>query len=385
MRNFELYNPTKIVFGNGTISRIGEVTAKYGKKALLVSTRGSIKRLGLFDKVKKTLLNAGVDSIDLIGIEPNPKLESVINGATICKENKVDVIVALGGGSVIDCAKAIAFAALDDGDPWDFFIKKRSPKEDNSLPLIAALTLSATGSEMNFNSVITNQKTRQKLATHFDMSYPKVSIIDPELQITIPKFFTACGMVDTIAHVLESYFDGGENTPIQDRIAEGIVLTVIENESVLDDLENTANRANISWASTLALNGINTAGRENKPLYAHKIEHEIGGTYDIIHAAGLTPIMPAIFEILCKANPSKFKQFNERVFGADKNMDPLKSGLEGIEKLKQKFVKWEMPLKLSEAGVEKPGLDLIALNASKSIKDELFSKEVVTKILNDNF
>lgn len=383
MRNFEFYNPVKIVFGNGSISKVGIETYRYGTKALLVTTRSSIKKLGIFDKVKYNLSEAGVGSIDLLGIEPNPKIGSVIKGAELCRKHNIDVIVALGGGSVIDCAKAIAFAAFDNGDPWDFFVKKRTPEK--ALPIISVLTLSATGSEMNVNSVITNLETKQKLATHFEMSYPKVSIIDPQLQSTVPKFFTACGMVDTLAHVLEIYFDGSENTPMQDRLAEGMVQTVLENDSILDDLSNTTKRANICWASTLALNGINIVGREGRPLYAHKIEHAIGGRYDIIHAAGLSPILPSVLKIICYNNPKRFKQFNERVFGASSNMDAMKSGLEGIDKIEAKFEEWGMPLKLSEAGVESDGLGIIARNAAKAIKYDLFDELTIMEILNNNF
>lgn len=383
MRNFEFYNPTKIVFGNGSVKKVGIEAAKYGRKALLITTRGSIKRLGIFDKVKEFLEDSGVETVSLFDIEPNPKLESVKEGAQLCKENDIDVIVALGGGSVIDCGKAIAFAALDDGDPWDFYTKKRIATK--ALPLVIVLTIAATGSEMNVNSVITNSKTKHKLATHFEISYPKVSIIDPMLHITVPKFFTACGMVDTIAHILEFYFDGSVDTPIQDRFAEGIVQTVLENDGILNQLQNLTMRANLAWASTLGLNELNVIGREGKPLYGHKIEHELGGMYDIIHAAGLTPILPAVLEAKCLANPTKFKQFNERVFGASKGINPQQSGLEGIQKLKEKFRTWGMPMTLREAGVMREGLETVAQNASKAIKDPLFSRKLIMKILENNF
>ena len=383
MRSFEFYNPTKIIFGNGTIEKTGAAAALWGTKALVVTSRGSLKKLGVLDRVKQSLNNAGIDAWELEGIEPNPKITSVAAGAEICKREGIDVIVAVGGGSVIDCAKAIAFAGPDEGDPWDFFLKKRVPEK--FLPVVSVLTISATGSEMNENSVITNSAAKQKIATHFEMSFPKISIIDPELQISVPRFLTACGMVDTIAHVLEIYFDGSENTPLQDRIAEGIVTTVLENESVLADLSNTQKRANIAWASTLALNGINSAGREGKALYAHKIEHELGGRYDMLHAAGLSPILCAVLEILCRKSPARFAQFHERVFGADREMDATASGLEGIGKIRDRFAAWGMPMQLRETGVRDCDIESIAQNASKAIGDPLFDVKTVWNMLKSQY
>ncbi len=383
MKNFEYCNPTKIIFGSGTIEKTGAAAACWGKKALIVTTRGSVRRLGILDRVKQSLNGAGVAHWELDGVEPNPKIDSVIAGAKICKREGIDVIVAVGGGSVIDCAKAIAFAGPDEGDPWDFFIKKRVPYA--FLPVVCVLTISATGSEMNENSVITNPSTNQKLASHFSLSYPKVSIIDPELQKSVPRFLTACGMVDTIAHVLEIYFDGSEDTPLQDRIAEGIVATVIENESVLDDLENTRKRSNIAWASTLALNGINSAGREGKSLYAHKIEHELGGRYDMLHAAGLSPVLPSVLEILCRHDPVRFAQFNERVFGADREMDTLAGGLEGIGSIRELFAAWGMPMRLREVGVEENDIPDIARKVSNAIGDPLFDENTVLELLQKQY
>lgn len=379
MRSFEFYNPTKIIFGNGTIEKTGAAASRWGKKALIVTSRGSVKKLGIVDRVRQSLKNAGIAVWELEGIEPNPKLTSVVAGAKICKREGIDIIVAVGGGSVIDCAKAIAFAGPDEGDPWDFFIKKRKPEK--FLPVVSVLTISATGSEMNENSVITNSATKQKIASHFEMSYPKVSIIDPELQISVPRYLTACGMVDTIAHALEVYFDGSEDTPLQDRIAEGIVMTVLESESVLDDPENVQKRANIAWASTLALNGINSAGREGKALYAHKIEHELGGRYDMMHAAGLSPVLPEVLEILCRQSPARFKQMSERVFGVDKEKDAVASGLIGIGKIRDRFAAWGMPMRLRETGVEKDDIMSIAKNSSKAIGDPLFDEKTMLELL----
>jgi alcohol dehydrogenase YqhD (iron-dependent ADH family) len=192
-------------------------------------------------------------------------------------------------------------------------------------------------------------------------------------------------MVDTLAHVLEVYFDGSEDTPLQDRIAEGIIQTVLENESVLDDLENTKKRANIAWASTLALNGINSAGREGRPLYAHKIEHELGGRYDMLHAAGLSPILPAVLEILCRQKPARFRQMGERVFGTPENLDEVTAGIAGIAKLRDRFAAWGMPMRLRETGVRAEDIGDIAKNASKAIGDPLFDEKTLAELLWNNY
>lgn len=380
MNNFEFYNPTRVIFGSNEINSVGKHTAKYGKKALIVTTRGSVKRLGIFDKVKGLLEEQGIETVELSGVDPNPRLSTVYEGAKICREKNIDVIVALGGGSVIDCSKAIAFAVFDDGDIWDFFACKRIAKK--GLPIIAVLTITGTGSEMNTNCVITNEKLDQKYSTHYVFSYPKVAIIDPELQKTVPNYLTACGMTDSISHVMEKYFDGTKDTPIQDRLAEGVILTVIENEAVLKDPENVTYRANLSWAATMALNGLNDAGRGSNDYDAHTIEMEASAKYDIAHGAGLAIVHPAWLEHLCKKDPEKFVQFAQRIFGIEKgSKTDYEVGMEGIQALKAKFKQWGMPSTLKEAGIPKDDLETLALTATQAPEGLYLNKDEIYKVL----
>lgn len=380
MNSFEFYNPTRIIFGLGKIQSVGKITAGYGKKALIVTTRGRVEKLGILEMVKKQLEQEGITTFVLSGVDPNPRLSTVYEGAAICKKENIDVIVALGGGSVIDCAKGVAFAAFDDGDLWDFFVCKRTT--DKALPLIAVLTISGTGSEMNTNCVITNEKLGQKYATHFTCSFPKAAIIDPELHKTVPEYLTASGMTDTISHVLEKYFDGTPDTPMQDRIAEGVILTVIENEGIIKDLLNSSMRANLSWAATLALNGLNDSGRGSDNYDAHTIELELSAKYDITHGAGLAIVQPAWLAFLCKKDPRKFVQFSGRVFGikTDGKTD-LETGLQGIEALKNKFKEWGMPTTLKEAGVPKEDLETLALASTKAPEGSYLNKDEVLNVL----
>jgi alcohol dehydrogenase len=378
MNSFEFYNPTRIVFGAGTIDTVGEHTAKYGKKALIVTTRGSVKKLGIFDKVKGSLEAQGIKTVELSGVDPNPRLSTVYEGAEICRKENIDVVVAVGGGSVIDCAKGIAFAAFDDGDIWDFWACKRVAKK--GLPIITVLTLSGTGSEMNTNCVITNTDLDQKYSTHYAFSFPKVSIIDPTLHTTVPKYFTGCGMTDTISHVMEKYFDGTKNTPMQDRIAEGVILTVIENEGALENPDDVALRANLSWAATMALNGLNDSGRGSNDYDAHTIEMEASAKYDIAHGAGLAIVHPAWLEFLCKKDPEKFVQFSKRIFNLEQgNMSDVEFGLAGLKALKDKFNQWGMPVTLKDAGIPKEDLETLAYTATQApegsylVKDEIYN------------
>jgi alcohol dehydrogenase YqhD (iron-dependent ADH family) len=363
MNSFEYANPVRIVFGPGSASKTGALAAAYGKKALVVTTRGSVRRLGLLDRVIGTLDGAGVQSAVLDGVDPNPRLKTVLEGAAACRELGADMLVAVGGGSVIDCAKAIAISVFDDGDIWDFFTQERQPQR--ALPVLAVLTISGTGSEMNANSVITNEDTDQKYVSRSPLSYPKVSVIDPELMVSVPKYLTACGMVDTISHVLEKYFDGTPDTPLQDRLAEGIVHTVLESAAVLERPDDVTLRGVLAWASSLALCGLCDSGRGPGAFDAHTIELELSARYDVAHGAGLAAVQPAWLEYLCRKHPQKFAQFANRIFGIERSSE-LEAGLEGISVLGEQYRKWGMPVTLCEMNIPKAALGGMARAAHRA-------------------
>ena len=348
MNNFEFYNPTRIIFGAGSLDKIGSVACRYGKKALVVTTRGSVQRLGILGRVKRSLDAAGMDSVDFFGVGPNPRLDTVMRGVAVCRREHIDLIVAVGGGSVIDCAKAIAFCVSDDGDPWDFFTGARKPLK--ALPICTVLTLSGTGSEMNANCVITNEALAQKYVMRTPVASPKASIIDPALMVSVPKYLTACGMADTISHVMEKYFSGTPDTPLQDRISEGVILTVLENAFVLDTPGDIAGRANLAWAAAIALNDIPNVGRAGT-FDVHTIEHEVSAKYDVAHGAGLAVIHPAWMRHLCRKNPEKFVQFARRIFDIDPaGRDSMDTGLAGINALSRAFCAWGLPATLNGTG-----------------------------------
>jgi alcohol dehydrogenase YqhD (iron-dependent ADH family) len=352
MKQFEFYNPVRIIFGAGTFDALGAETARLGKKALLVKAEGPLEKLGVYARATKSMEAAGVHVVPLEGVAANPKLSSVRDGIRMAKEEKADVIIAVGGGSVIDCAKAIAVGAVHDGDVWDFFTGRR-PAPEKALPIGAVSTLAATGAEMSLHCVITNAETNQKYASHFGVNYPRFSIIDPVLHTTVPRFITACGLCDTITHSAENYFVGDRNTPMTDRIAEGVVLTVLENEGILDNLKDVEMRANLAWAAAISINGLTDCGRGIFYYGAHTIEHALSAFYDVAHGAGLSVVHPAWLDYVCDQEPARFAHFAERVFGmtrAGKSDRVL--GKAGIAALKAKYKAWGLPVTLAELGIK---------------------------------
>jgi len=382
--NFEFYNPTHIVFGAGEEKRLGELTAKCGKKALIVTTRGKVKELGILGRAQKSLEDAGIAYVTLEGVDPNPRLSTVYEGVKLAKENDVDVVVAVGGGSVIDCAKCIAYSVFETEDIWDLFLCKRT--SEKGLPIVALLTLTGTGSEMNTNCVITNDllSPPQKFATHYRHSFPVYSIIDPNLYVTISGWLTACGMVDTVVHVLEKYFKDFGTTPIQDRLAEGVILTLIENSYVLDNLDDIDARARLAWAATMALNGLNDAGRGPGNYDGHTIGMVMSAMYDIAHGASLAPVLPALMRKRVNQNPAKYAQFAVRVFDIDPSgKSDEEIGLEGACKLVELFKSWGMPVTLAEQGIPREDLESIADGALANPEGSYLDKAEVLAVLED--
>ncbi|MCL1895264.1 MAG: iron-containing alcohol dehydrogenase [Clostridiales bacterium] len=381
MGPFELYLPTKLIFGAGGFSRLGTEAKAFGKTVLLVKTEGPLEGLGVYAKAAAFLEEAGLRVVTLEGVEENPKLRFVYEGERICREENVDLIVAVGGGSAIDCAKAIAAAAANEGDIWDYFEAKKTIS--SSLPVGAVSTIAATGAELSVHCVITNEGQERKLAIHNTLNLPRFAIIDPQLQATLPRRATACGMTDIISHVSESYFEN-EGQLLSDRFAEGIVQTVFDCEKVLDDPGNLDLRGELAWASIWAICGITDAGRSSYVYGAHEIAHGVAAVHDTVHGATLAVLHPAwLHHMLASGlHPDKYAQFAVRVMGMTGGA-PGEKGIEapgekGIEALKEKYISWGMPRSLKELGVSEDRLkDIADSTVSNPISPLNDSREVL--------
>jgi alcohol dehydrogenase YqhD (iron-dependent ADH family) len=383
MQNFMFWNPTKIIFGQDTIPQIGTETQRFGKKVMLVYGKGSIKRTGIYDQVANSLREAQLNVIEFSGAQPNPLLSHVRTGIALAKQEHIEAIVAVGGGSVIDTSKAIAVGAKTDGDVWDFYLEKTTPLD--ALPVLTVLTLAATGSEMNPTSVITNEETRQKFNLRSPLSFPKVSILDPTATYTVSKPYTAYGGVDAISHLIEGYFTHQDPwTPIQDRLVEGLVKTIMEStERILENPKDYQGRATMMWAATLALNGLPVAGIGPHGFPNHLMEHSLSAIYDIAHGAGLSIIMPGWMRYASRKSPAKFAQFAERVFGI-KESSSEKSAEKGIAALKAWFEKIGSPTTLAAAKIPAIDIEKIAENVvmlAKKWKLSEYTKEVIAEVL----
>jgi alcohol dehydrogenase YqhD (iron-dependent ADH family) len=313
MKNFSYRNPTKILFGKDTTDLLGEEMKNRGQNILLVYGSGSVKRTGLYDRVMRQLADKKV--VELPGVDPNPRLTTVHEGIQLCRENQVDFILAVGGGSAIDCAKAISAGAPYEGEVWDFFKGKATPQK--TLPVGVILTLSATGTEMNGNAVITNTETSEKLGfSGIMLQYPAFSILDPVNTFSVSPIQTAYGTVDIISHVMENYFSYPEDSPIQDGMAEVVMKTAFENGfKALEKPDDYEARANLMWCGTLALNGLISVGKEGD-WGCHAIEHVLSAHYDIAHGAGLAIIHPPYMKFMCQS-PPKVRPLCSHVLGID--------------------------------------------------------------------
>ena len=364
MNVFRFHNPTAIVFGKGTIDRLAdELRAHNASKALLVYGGGSIKRTGLYDRVLGALTEAGVSAVELPGVEPNPRVTTVRKGIELCRSNGVDFILAVGGGSVLDAAKAIAVGVPYEGDVWDFLSQKATPGA--ALPLGTVLTLSATGSEMNGNAVITNWEEQLKKAFGSIHSYPKFSILDPTLTYTVPPDQTVNGIVDMMSHVFEQYFSLTPDTPLQERLCEAVLKTTIENgEIALREPDNYEARANIMLCGTYALNGgMISVGMQND-WASHNIEHEVSAIYDIAHAAGLSIIFPNWMTYVYKERLDRFVQYAVRVWDVDpqgKTDDEI--ALAGIQATRDYFTRIGAPATLGELDIDGANIDRMSNEA----------------------
>ncbi len=365
MENFTFLNPTKLIFGKGELEQLKIEVPCYGKKVLLVYGGGSIKRSGLYENVINLLTEIGAEIFELPGVEPNPRITTARKGVEICKHEGIEFLLAVGGGSVIDCTKLIAAGAKYEGDAWDLVIKKAIAQD--ALPFGTVLTLAATGSEMNSGSVITNWETNEKYGWGSPVTYPKFSILDPVNTFTVPRNQTIYGIVDMMSHVLEHYFHLEEDTDFQDRMCESLLITVMETAPMLlADLENYQHRATILYCGTMALNGILNMGYRGD-WATHNLEHAVSAVYDIPHGGGLAILFPHWMRHNLAVKPERFKQLAVRVFGvnaADKSAEQI--GLEGIQKLREFWNSIEAPSSLADYDIDDSKIDLMADRAMEN-------------------
>ncbi|WP_047983892.1 iron-containing alcohol dehydrogenase [Ornithinibacillus californiensis] len=361
MNNFTYYNPTKLIFGKGQLDALPEQVKQYGRKVLIVYGGGSIKRNGIYDQVIAKLAEMDAEVFELSGVEPNPRISTVRKGVEICKNEGIEFILAVGGGSTIDCTKAIAVGAKTDVDMWDIVTKKESAND--ALPFGTVLTLSATGSEMNSGSVITNWETNEKHGWGAaPYTYPKFSILDPTNTFSVPKDQTIYGIVDMMSHVLEHYFHQTTNTPIQDRFCESILITVMENgPKLVEDLENYELRETIMLAGTLALNNMLNMGYQGD-WATHNLEHAVSAVHDIPHGGGLAILFPNWMKhVLDEGNVSRFKQLAIRVFQVkEEGKTDMEIALEGIDKLCEFWNSIGAPAKLADYEIDESTVELMA-------------------------
>jgi alcohol dehydrogenase YqhD (iron-dependent ADH family) len=362
MDNFRFNAYTEMYFGKGQIAQLPNILKNYGKNVLLVYGGGSIKKYGIYDAAIELLKDFNVT--ELSGVDPNPRIESVRKGVKLCKENNVDVVLAIGGGSTIDCSKVIAAGYYYDSDPWDLV---KSPSEITKvLPVVAVLTLAATGSEMNKNAVISNMETNEKLGTASLSMIPKAAILDPEYTYTLPAIQTAAGTADIMSHVFENYFKKEKDAFVQDKFSEGLLETSIKYCPIaLEDPKNYEARANLMWASSMALNGLCGSGKAGA-WTCHPIEHELSAFYDITHGVGLAILTPRWMRyILRDETVDKFVDYAVNVWHFESSDDKFALANKAIDATEEFFKSCGIPMTLSELGIDDSKFDIMAEKAVK--------------------
>lgn len=371
MKDFIYNTPTKVYFGKGYENDVGKIISEYGyKKIMFQYGQNSIKKTGLYDIIVNSLNNSGIEFVEFGGVEPNPKLDFARRAVKVAKDEKVEMILAVGGGSVIDSSKFTALGAKTDVDIWDLAMGKAKPT--SALPVGCVLTMSAAGSEMSSSAVITNLELNMKKGIGTELNRCLFAICNPELTFSVSKYQTACGVVDIMAHTMERYFTNLPDTDLTDRIAESVLKSVIDAGRVAIENPTDYNaRATIMWASSLSHNGLTGCGRENF-LAVHQLEHALSGEYDCVaHGAGLAVLFPAWARYVYKENVGRFAQFARRVFDVIES-DDEKCAIKGIEKMQEYFISLGMPSRLSDFGVEKEKIDrlteLCTFNNTRTVK-----------------
>ena len=363
MNSFVYDIPTKVYFGSDQLGHLGDELKRFGNRVLLTYGGGSIKKTGLYDRVTAEICRAGLELFELSGIEPNPRVDSVRKGAELCRREKIDVLLAVGGGSVIDATKFIGAGTFYDGDPWELSTGKGEIKA--CLPIVTVLTLSATGSEMDTGGVISNPETKDKLGRLDPHMLPKVSFLDPVNTYTVSAYQTACGSADILSHLFEVYFNMQPDLYMLDCFMEGLMKTVIRYTAVaIEKPDDYEARANLMWASSWAINGFVNGGKEQE-WTCHPIEHEVSAIYDITHGLGLAIITPRWMEYcLDETTVSKYRQFAVNVFGIDENEPPMSAAKAAIAKLSD-FLFGTLGLKstFSALGIDDSNFALMARKA----------------------
>ncbi|MCG2576876.1 iron-containing alcohol dehydrogenase [Dechloromonas sp. XY25] len=378
MENFTFFNPTRIEFGTGKEQLIGRHLAEHGvKKVLLCYGSERIKREGLFDLVSKSLSEKGISLVELGGIVSNPVISKVREGIALARTQQVDAILSVGGGSVLDSAKAIAAGVPYAGDVWDLFAGKA--RIASALPLFAILTLAATGSEMNPSSVVTNDETREKFFIASTALFPKVSIVNPALMQGVTRDYLAYSAADVIAHLIEAYFTATVHPRLQSRLVESLLNTIIETtEALLADPADYDARAQFAWAATLALNGLSYSGAAGFSYPNHAIEHSLSALFNVPHGAGLSVVVPAWMKWYQERNPAQFTRFARNVFGVD-------TGEQGIAALEAWFAKIGTPTRLGQLGIREADLPATVDNVLGNLRvfgiADSYPREAVVAIL----
>ena len=354
IEDFTYYAPTKVVFGRGAENKTGELVAELGcKKILLHYGGGSAERTGLLGRIRASLREAGAGFVELGGVVPNPRLLLVREGIELCRREGVDFILAVGGGSVIDSAKAIGYGVADEerGDVWDFYARLRAPRA--CLPVGSVLTIAAAGSEMSPSSVITNEDTETKRGYSNDVCRPKFAVMNPELTMTLPAYQTACGCTDILMHTMERWFGGGGSMGLTDGVAAALMRTVIKNAKILmAEPENYDARAEVMWAGSLSHNGLTGCGTDGGDWSSHQLEHELGALFDVAHGAGLAAVWGSWARYVYKENPARFAKFAAEVLDVPRGADDEETALAGIAAMEDFYREIKMPVSIRGLGVE---------------------------------
>lgn len=384
--DFTFHNPTKIYFGKTALDNLSAELKNYGDTVLLIYGKNAVKKIGLYDKVIEILKTTNKNVIELGGIKPNPSYSQLLEGARLVRENGVDLILAVGGGSTIDCAKAISVSAYCEGDPWTKYWINEEEVTNKIVPVGSVLTMVGTASEMNGGSVITNEEEMLKNGRVFGPDvYPKFSILNPEYTFSVPQYQMASGIFDTFSHLCEQYFSGDDNNT-SDYLIEGLMKSLIESaEIAMENPTDYEARSNIMWCATMALNYITGLSKE-QDWEVHMIEHQIGAYTDCAHGAGLAAISPAYYRYISPYGLDKFVRFAKNIWNIDTdNLNPEEAAEAGIQKLEEFIKMLKLPLSIKELGVTEEMLPLIANSTVLGGGYKFMEPNDILTVLNNSF